>query len=214
MWLETRQQLAKLNPIDLSSEFPNCILSPPRSETWVSYCRACFKKNSLLHILRKIFWTTIFTQKHFNSSLKIFSIHPSKFLITFLVIDHKRVIYAPSILQMTFLHVLPLGLPFDSSCIRGLFFLNSSLQNSHSSLHISFITAHFVHHCTLKQALSYRTENLRRPIVARHLYRLSRDCFYQLRRLRTVARSLSTGAAATLVHSFVTIHLEIGRASC
>jgi len=29
-------------------------------------------------------------------------------------------------------------------------------------------------------------------------------CFYQLRQLRIVARSLSTGAAATIVHSFVT----------
>jgi|SRR6218665_954784 len=37
-----------------------------------------------------------------------------------------------------------------------------------------------------------------------HLNRLSCDCFYQLRQLHTVARSLSTGTAATLVHSFVT----------
>src|SRR6218665_833394 len=43
---------------------------------------------------------------------------------------------------------------------------------------------------------------------APHLNRLSRDCFYQLRQLRTVARSLSTGAAATLVHSFITIRLD------
>src|SRR6218665_164771 len=43
---------------------------------------------------------------------------------------------------------------------------------------------------------------------APHLNRLSRDCFYQLRQLRTVARSLSSGAAATLVHSFITIRLD------
>src|SRR6218665_3014776 len=43
---------------------------------------------------------------------------------------------------------------------------------------------------------------------APHLNRLSRDCFYQLRQLRTVARSLSPGAAATLVHSFITIRLD------
>src|SRR6218665_1857841 len=43
---------------------------------------------------------------------------------------------------------------------------------------------------------------------APHLNRLSRDCFYQLRQLRTVARSLSSGAAATLVHSFITIGLD------
>jgi len=34
---------------------------------------------------------------------------------------------------------------------------------------------------------------------APHLNRLTRDCFYQLRQLGTVARSLSIGAAATLV---------------
>jgi len=43
---------------------------------------------------------------------------------------------------------------------------------------------------------------------ASYLNRLTRDCFYQLRQLRTVARSLSTGAAATLVHSFVTNRLD------
>ena len=43
---------------------------------------------------------------------------------------------------------------------------------------------------------------------APHLNRLTRDCFYQLRQLRTVAHSLSTGAAATLVHSFVTNCLD------
>src|SRR6218665_1273835 len=43
---------------------------------------------------------------------------------------------------------------------------------------------------------------------APHLNCLSRDCFYQVRQLRTVARSLSSGAAATLVHSFITIRLD------
>ena len=41
-----------------------------------------------------------------------------------------------------------------------------------------------------------------------HLNRLSRDCFYQLRQLRKVARFLSSRAAATLVHSFITIRLD------
>ena len=41
-----------------------------------------------------------------------------------------------------------------------------------------------------------------------HINRLSRSCFYQLRQLRTVARSLSTGAATTLVHSFVSARLD------
>src|SRR6218665_1834692 len=43
---------------------------------------------------------------------------------------------------------------------------------------------------------------------APHLNRLSRDCFYQLHQLCTVTRSLSPGAAATLVHSFITIRLD------
>ena len=43
---------------------------------------------------------------------------------------------------------------------------------------------------------------------APHLHRLSRDCFYQLRQLRTVSRSLSTSSATTLVHAFVTARLD------
>src|SRR6218665_2405684 len=49
---------------------------------------------------------------------------------------------------------------------------------------------------------------------APHLNRRSRDCFYQLRQLRTVARPLSSGAAATLVHSFITIRLDYCLYSC
>jgi hypothetical protein len=43
---------------------------------------------------------------------------------------------------------------------------------------------------------------------APHLHRLSRSCLYQIRQLRTVARSLSVAAATTLVHSFVTSRLD------
>ena len=43
---------------------------------------------------------------------------------------------------------------------------------------------------------------------APHLHHLSRACFYQLRQLRTVARSLTTSAATTLVHSFITSRLD------
>src|SRR6218665_44797 len=43
---------------------------------------------------------------------------------------------------------------------------------------------------------------------APHLHRLSRDCYYQLRQLRTVARSLTASAATTLVHAFVTSRLD------
>ena len=43
---------------------------------------------------------------------------------------------------------------------------------------------------------------------APHINLLSRDCFYQLRQLRTVARSLTATAASTLVHAFVTTRLD------
>ena len=43
---------------------------------------------------------------------------------------------------------------------------------------------------------------------APHIHSLSRACYYQLRQLRTVARSLTPTAAATLVHSFVTTRLD------
>src|SRR6218665_2909339 len=36
-----------------------------------------------------------------------------------------------------------------------------------------------------------------------HIYLLSRDCFYQLRQLRTVTRPLTASETATLVHAFV-----------
>ena len=51
--------------------------------------------------------------------------------------------------------------------------------------------------CWTKQELTF----------APHLNRLGRDCFYQLRLL--VARSLSTGPTATLVHSLSQIALTI-----
>ena len=38
---------------------------------------------------------------------------------------------------------------------------------------------------------------------APHLNSLSRSCYYQLRQLRTVVRSRTPTATATLVHSFV-----------
>src|SRR6218665_3747635 len=38
---------------------------------------------------------------------------------------------------------------------------------------------------------------------ATHINHLSRDCFYQLRRLRIVTRSLAPSATSTLVHAFV-----------
>src|SRR6218665_1790149 len=41
-----------------------------------------------------------------------------------------------------------------------------------------------------------------------HIHSLCRTCYYQLRQLCTVSRSLSSTATATLVHSFVTSRLD------
>ena len=43
---------------------------------------------------------------------------------------------------------------------------------------------------------------------ASHINRLTRNCFYQLRQLRTVSCSLTPSAAYTLIHSFVTAKLD------
>jgi hypothetical protein len=43
---------------------------------------------------------------------------------------------------------------------------------------------------------------------APQLHRLARDCYYQLRQLRTVIRSLTSAATLTLVHSFVTSRID------
>ena len=44
--------------------------------------------------------------------------------------------------------------------------------------------------------------------LSTHLNLLSRDCSYRLRQLRTVARSLTASATATLVHAFVANRLD------
>src|SRR6218665_1608726 len=43
---------------------------------------------------------------------------------------------------------------------------------------------------------------------ATHINLLSRDCFYQLRQLRTVTRSLTQSVTSTLVHAFVANRLD------
>src|SRR6218665_2264704 len=49
--------------------------------------------------------------------------------------------------------------------------------------------------------------------LAPHINSLCPACYYQLRQLRTVSRSLTTTAAATLVHSFVTSRLNYSSSS-
>src|SRR6218665_2802344 len=43
---------------------------------------------------------------------------------------------------------------------------------------------------------------------ATHINHLSRDCFYQLRQLRTVTRSLTPSATSPLVHAFVANRMD------
>src|SRR6218665_3376835 len=43
---------------------------------------------------------------------------------------------------------------------------------------------------------------------APHINRLCRDCYYQLRQLGVISRSLTSTATATLVHAFVTSRLD------
>src|SRR6218665_3506156 len=43
---------------------------------------------------------------------------------------------------------------------------------------------------------------------APHINLLCRDCYYQLRQLRVISRSLTSTATATLVHAFVTFRLD------
>ena len=43
---------------------------------------------------------------------------------------------------------------------------------------------------------------------SQHFNHLTRSCYYQLRQLRTISRSWSHAAAATLVHAFFTIRLD------
>ena len=45
-------------------------------------------------------------------------------------------------------------------------------------------------------------------IFAPHVRRLSGRCFYHLRQLKTVRRSLTEDAAKSLVHAFVTSHID------
>src|SRR6218665_2282476 len=44
--------------------------------------------------------------------------------------------------------------------------------------------------------------------MRRHINLLCRSCYYQLRQLRVVSRSLSPAAASTLVHAFVVSRLK------
>ena len=47
---------------------------------------------------------------------------------------------------------------------------------------------------------------------ASHIHELCRNCFYQLRQLRVVSRSLTPEATATLVHSFVITRIDYSSA--
>ena len=50
--------------------------------------------------------------------------------------------------------------------------------------------------------------------LEKHATSVSTKCFHQLRQLRRVRRSLERDSAATLVHAFVTIHIDYGNTVC
>src|ERR1043165_10010008 len=65
---------------------------------------------------------------------------------------------------------------------------------------------HYVFSTTVRDLGVQRDQEL---TFAPHLHRLARDCsYYQLHRLRTVTRSLTSAAKLTLVHSFITTRLD------
>src|SRR6218665_2039992 len=50
--------------------------------------------------------------------------------------------------------------------------------------------------------------------LAEHISSLTRSCFYQLRQLRVVSRSLSSSSTATLVHAFILNRLDYCSSLC
>src|SRR6218665_3771380 len=68
-------------------------------------------------------------------------------------------------------------------------------------------------HCLSKHLLSRFSSRLgvildQELTFSIHINQLTRFCYYQLRQLRIVSRSLSCSAAAALVHAFVTSRLD------
>ena len=110
----------------------------------LDYCRACFKKNSSLHIWPKHFWTTILSLQ--NSDDLFFSHRPFYRFLPFRLLQMMTPItywlhpITPSIhthmLFFTFLH-LALCSRNNKYSMRHLFLLSSSLHKQ------PFITAHF-----------------------------------------------------------------------
>jgi len=63
-------------------------------------------------------------------------------------------------------------------------------------------------HFTFSSSVRYLGVTLDQQLTfVRHINLLCR-CYYQLRQLRVVSRSLSPAAASTLVHAFVVSHLD------
>src|SRR6218665_3431370 len=105
------------------------------------------------HPFFTIFCPSVFLYFTHDESYSYFlhTIHPLTSLYT-----HPHAVF-------TFMH-LALCSRNSEYCIHHLFLLNSSLHKH------SFITAHFVHHCTLKQALPETTKKARLPNVTTDLF--------------------------------------------
>ena len=119
-------------------------------------CRTCFKKNSLLHILSKIFWTTICYIQQF-----LLTPQTSDDLL-FLVIDHKLCYLCTRNFKNDLLtRFTPTFRIFIHTSFIFSQFIIHHCKSSHSSLHI------FVHHCTFCASLHVKTSPLRSRYVKR-----------------------------------------------
>src|SRR6218665_1180193 len=73
---------------------------------------------------------------------------------------------------------------------------------------------HFIAFSLTVRDLGLTLDQQLRPTFAPHINRLCRDCYYQLRQLRVISRSLTSNATATLVHAFVTSRLDYCSTLC
>ena len=128
-------------------------MRPPESDLPLNPCgRACFKKNSPLHVSSKIYPSWLL----YPRTREICSYRPSKILMTFLIVQH----------------ITPVLHTITKSSVTSLLFLQNSLihhcKSSLSSLHI------FVHHCTFCASMHVKTS----PACGRHKWMAPYDYNY------------------------------------
>src|SRR6218665_128560 len=93
--------------------------------------------------------------------------------------------------------------PFLDTFMTFVFFMFTFMSYSFAVLSIGLHPSVFADLLPMLQSFLFHSYNF-----STHINLLSRDCFYQLRQLRTVTRSLTASATATLVHAFVANRLD------